>query len=536
MSKSPSLQRMIQELCRPGAFPEPVGEVRVEQTHISVVFLTGSHAYKIKKGLDLGFLDFTTLEKRKHFCLEEVALNRPRAPGVYLGVVPVTETEEGLVFGGSGEPLEYAVRMRQLPSENTLRSWLARGELSPGMLERVAARIASLHGKADRPPEMARFGAFQVVAFNARENFSQSEPQVGVTVTPEVFERFRTLTEDRLQELEPLMEERSDRGMTRDTHGDLHLDHVYVFPEESPSGDILVVDCIEFNERFRFADPMADIAFLAMDLIYQGREDLKEVLMEAYFDASGDEEGRALLPFYVAYRAAVRGKVEGFAALQEDQPEEDRAHARGRSRAHWMVGLGALELPGKRPCAILVSGLPGTGKTTLGHRLEEEGVGEVLSSDEVRKRLSGLDPHVSARADFEQGLYTPERTEETYAVCLRETRQRVLQGERVMVDATFRKEQHRRMFVDTLVSLGVPVVLLQTRADPVLVRKWMASRREDASDAYWEVHQRMAEEWEDFGDETRHLVVPCDMGLSPEASVAQALEGLRCRGLQGEER
>ncbi len=334
------LARLIECLTDPAAYPEPVGAVEVRHTHISVVFLAGDHAYKVKKPVELGFLDFSTLEKRRHFCAEEVRLNRRLAPAIYRGVVPVTRTGSRVRMEGSGEVVEWAVKMQRLPDDATLQRRMLRGEVGPDQLRTLARKIASFHASAEAGDRVATFGRFEVVARNARENFAQALSQVGVTVSPAVFARLRDLTEEALAGLRPLIEARARRGIPRDTHGDLHLDHVYLFPERPPPDDLVIIDCIEFNERFRFADPVADMAFLAMDLVFHGRRELARAFSDAYFRAAGDEEGRALLPFYTAYRAVVRGKVEGFELAEREVPEVEKAAARTRARGptgcwHW---------------------------------------------------------------------------------------------------------------------------------------------------------------------------------------------------------
>jgi aminoglycoside phosphotransferase family enzyme len=363
------IAHLIDELRRPEAYPHDVGEVEVRQTHISLVVLAGPFVYKVKKPVELGFLDFTTPERRLHFCREEVRLNRRLAPDVYLGVVPIVRTAEGLAVRGEsgpvegdGQPVEHAVKMVRLPDDHTLLQRLSRGELSAGVLKALGRRIADFHAKADTGPEIDRYGRFDIVARNARENLEQSSPHVGTTLSEGVHRRLSALLEDRLAELRPLIEERARRHVPRDTHGDLHLDHVYLFPEREPPNDLLVIDCIEFNQRFRYADPVADAAFLAMDLARHGRRDLADAFTDAYVRSAGDSEGAALLAFYVAYRAAVRGKVRGMAADEEEIPDEDRTAAIRDARAHWLLALSELEDPGACPCLVLVGGLPGTGK------------------------------------------------------------------------------------------------------------------------------------------------------------------------------
>ncbi len=302
----------------------------MHRTHISVVLLAGDYAYKLRKPLDLGFLDFSTPEKRRRACEDEVRLNRRLAPDVYLGVVPVTRGPEGPRFGGEGEVLEHAVRMRRLPPGATAAARLERGELDRESLERVARRVARFHREAASGPEIARYGRWEVVAGNARENFEQTVGHVGDVVTAAVHDRTRELTERELRRRRGLIEERAEGGAPRDTHGDLLLEHVYLFPDREPPGDVVIVDCIEFNDRFRYADPVADAAFPVMDLTVRGRRDLARRFADAYFAASDDPDGRRLLDLYVSYRAAVRAKVRGISARQADLPAGERREARRR--------------------------------------------------------------------------------------------------------------------------------------------------------------------------------------------------------------
>lgn len=330
------LANLIDELARPGAYPFAVEPVDVRQTHISVVFLAADVVYKLKKSVNLGFLDFSALEKRRHFCTEEVRLNRRLAPTVYLGVVPVSRGPDGPArFEADGPVIEWAVKMKRLPEDASLLSRLACGAVGPTLLAKLAERIAEFHARAEAGPQIAGAGRFEVVARNARENFEQSTPQIGVTIDRAAFDELRALTETALTRLRPLIESRAARGVPRDTHGDLHLDHVYYFPDRAPPDDLVAIDCIEFADRFRHADPIADAAFLAMDLAFRQRRDLADVFVSHYLRASGDAEGAALFPFYIAYRAAVRAKVEGMELSEKEIPGTERADARERAHRHW---------------------------------------------------------------------------------------------------------------------------------------------------------------------------------------------------------
>jgi aminoglycoside phosphotransferase family enzyme/predicted kinase len=525
------LPRLIEGLSAAAAYPHPVDRVEVRQTHISVVFLAGRYAYKVKKPVNLGFLDFTSLAKRRHFCEEEVRLNRRLAPAAYLGVVPVTATTAGLRMGGQGEPVEWAVKMVRLPDEATLESRLRRGEVSPAALADLARRVASFHARAEAGEHVAVFGRFEVVARNARENFEQAAAQAGATVSPAVLARLRARTEQALARLRPLIEARAARGVPRDTHGDLHLDHVYLFPGQEPPGDLVILDCIEFNERFRYADPVADMAFLVMDLVFHGRRDLAATFAEAYFRAADDRDGAALLPFYVAYRAAVRGKVEGFELGEAEVPEPERAAARIRARAHWLLALGELEEPARRPSLVLVGGLPGTGKSTLAHGLAERAGFRVIRSDLVRKELAGLTAGTRARSRFGEGIYCPAWTERTYAECLRRADRLLFEGERVLVDAGFRADARRREFLELAGRLAVPALFLVCRADPEVVRRRLAGRHGDVSDADWSIYRQAAGRWEEAGSLTRRVLRDLPTDGTPEHTLAGALELLRACSL-----
>jgi hypothetical protein len=526
------IARLIDALRRPEAYPHGVETVEIRQTHISVVALAGAYAYKVKKAVDLGFLDFTTLEKRRHFCEEEVRLNRRLAADVYLGVVPLVESRGGLVVEGEGRAVEYAVKMRRLPGRATLLEHLRRGALTEEALIGLARRVAAFHEHAASGPDIGRYGRWEVVAGNARENLDQSRSHVGECLSEAVFGGLGERLEERLRALRPLIEARARSHVPRDTHGDLHLEHVYLFPERAPPRDLVVIDCIEFNERFRYADPVADMAFLVMDLAFHGRRDLATGFADAYFAAADDAEGRELLPFYVSYRAAVRGKVEGMAAGEDELPAAERRAAVERARAHWLLALAELEAPARRPCLVLVGGLPGTGKTTLAERLADEAGFELVSSDHVRKELAGLGPETSAAAAFGEGIYTPEWDDRTYGACLERASDLLFRGKRVIVDASFREAKRRRTFLEAAVTHGVRGVFLGCSASPDTVERRLAARGGGPSDADWAIYRAAAEAWEaDAASDPRWTVGEVSNDGGADEAVAAALEHLRASGL-----
>jgi uncharacterized protein len=528
------LHRLIAALSESAAYPSSaaVDAVEVHQTHISVVFLAGRHAYKIKKPVVLGFLDYGTLEQRRRFCEQEVRLNRRLAPSVYLGVAAVTHDANGLhMEGRGGEVVEWAVKMERLPERATLGARLSRGEIGVVVIAGIARRIAEFHARADAGNAISACGQFDVVAANARENFAHVVDHVGATLSRVVYERIAELTEQALAALRPTIERRAERGVPRDGHGDLRLDHLYLFPERKPPYDLVIVDGIEFNERFRHGDPVADIAFLAMDLAFHGRRDLAQALADAYHQASADDEGRALLPFYTAYRAAVRGKVEGMKHTEPEVPEAERAQAQAKARALWLLALGALEEPGRRPCLVLVGGLPGAGKSTLARGLAEQAGFALLRSDVVRKELAGQHDDETSDDSFASGIYTPHWTERTYSECLRRAEALLFEGRRVVVDASFRAESHRGMFLELAARSGVPGVFLLCHADPSVVQARLEARHDDASDADWTVYLEAAAHWEPPGPGTRGALHDIDTGVDAPVVLAHAIEILGERGL-----
>ncbi len=447
--------------------------------------------------------------------------------------MPITGDGAEIRINGRGTVVEWAVKMERLPESATLGDRLARGDVAADSLEELARRLAQFHAHAEAGPKVALGGSFLAVARNALENFEQSTDHVGTTLSRSTFERLKSLTEAALVEKRALIEDRAQRGIPRDTHGDLRLDHIYWFPERHPPDDWAIVDCIEFNERFRHADPIAELAFLAMDLTLEAHSDEARTFVEAYLQAAGDDEGRALLPFYRAYRAAVRGKVEGMKLGEKEILEADRSKAHTRARALWLYALSELEAPRGKPCLVLVAGLPGTGKSTLARRLGDEAGLMVIRSDVVRKELTAEAGEARSEAGFDGGFYTAAWNDRTYEECLRRADEILFEGGRVLIDASFRHESHRRLFLDAAHRCGIPACLILCQADAGVVRERLAGRRGDASDADWAIHTELARHWDDLSSRTRTVTCQVDTGGSLNDSTTRAIEVLRGSGLVG---
>lgn len=528
------LQTLLDDLRDPRAYDHPATGIDVVHTHASAVVLCGEHVYKLKKPVDLGFLDYSTLAKRRAMCEAEVAFNRPLAPGVYLGVVPIVLRDGHARVGGAGEgeAVEYAVHMKRLAESATLAARVLSGELDRALVERIGRTIAHFHRDARRGPEVSRFATSDAVRSHCRDNFTALGAHAGLVAARSELLRLQLETDAELDAQSDLVDRRAHAHVPRETHGDLRLEHVYVLDGDT----IAIVDCIEFSERFRCADPVSDVAFLAMDLRAHGAWTSATHLMRAYFDESGDDEGRALEPLYVAYRSTVRAKVRAMQAVAAGIPESQRAHALQLARAHVQLAVGELAPHGERPCLVLVAGLPGTGKSVLSRGLAREAGFAWLRADAIRKELAGLDPLASASADVRSGLYTPEWNDRTYGECLARAKELLFLGSRVLVDASFKEERRREAFVDAAREWGVPVRLLVCTSQGTLVKQRLAARTKDPSDADWTIYEHVQRTWEPFGARTGAVYDEVDTSGTPAESLAHALSALRAAELHGPER
>jgi hypothetical protein len=313
------LPKELEALVTPEAYRHRPREIEVVQTQMSFVFLTGDYVYKVKKPVDLGYLDYTTLDKRRFFCHQELGLNRRLCPDAYLAVVPIVQDKGEIRIEGEGDPIEYAVKMKQLPQDRMMDVLLPDGQVTEEMVAEVAERLVDFHQKAETDSKIAAFGKLDVIRQNTDENFNQTEKYIGVSISQPRFAQIKRHTEDFVSSNSSLFDKRAKEGKIRDCHGDLRAAHICF------TNGICIYDCIEFNDRFRYSDVASEIAFLAMDLDRYQRADLSQHLVNTYVELSHDEELLRLLNFYKCYRAYVRGKVESFKLDDAYIPEEEKA-------------------------------------------------------------------------------------------------------------------------------------------------------------------------------------------------------------------
>jgi aminoglycoside phosphotransferase family enzyme len=315
---------------KPEAYDEDPGSIELVQTHISFVFLTKRFVYKVKKAVDFGFLDFTTLEKRRFFCEKELELNRRLCGDMYLEVVPINKAD-AIKIKGAGETVEYAVKMKRMPQEKMMSKLLEKNKVDDKLIDRIAKIIAEFHSKAETSRRISEFGSLAVIETNWKENFEQTEEFVGKTISTEDFKLIHERVEDFMKRKVSLFEKRMAKGRVRDCHGDIHSGNIFI------TNGIYIFDAIEFNERFRYSDVAADVAFLAMDLDFRERPGLSDFFVERYIKYSGDQELAKLLPFYKCYRAYVRGKVVSFKLKDPNVSSEEKSAAMKEAKAYFKL-------------------------------------------------------------------------------------------------------------------------------------------------------------------------------------------------------
>ncbi len=518
------LPDVIEGLLLPSAYDHPVERVELIQTHISYVLLAGDFAYKVKKPLDLHFLDYSTLERRRLMCEEEVRLNRRLCAEAYLGVSTIVRHGDAYRIGGPGEAVEYAVKMNRMPQERMLPQLLARGEATQTHVRMLARRIAAFHRDAATDERIARFGSVEMLQSIWEENFDQTASHVGDTITATQRDGIRAYVERFLRDNGALIDERARAGRIRDCHGDLRSDAVVIHE----GGAICVMDCIEFSDRIRCSDVASDVGFLAMDFEFRGRSDLADELLAAYLGEAPDATLPLVLDFYRCHRAYVRGKVDGMQLDEPEVPEEQRLAARERAQAYF--ALAHRYAMARHPhTLVMMIGLSGSGKSYVADAIACRIGAAVVSSDVVRRERASEEMPSRLGLPYGAGAYSAAARAGVYAEMHRRAARHLDLGRSVVFDATHISRSDRLAARRLAQTTGARFLGVHVVADETVVRARLEERAEagDAvSDARWSVYLGQRERFERPAELSEGELVRIDSVGPLHENVAQVLERL----------
>lgn len=465
---------LTNNLVSQGQFSVTSGSPEIIETHISTVVLTGEYAFKFKKPVDFGFLNFSTLEARKHFCEEELRLNQRLAPDLYLDVVPVTGTLEIPVLGGDGEAIEFAVRMRQFDQSELFDRKLKENTLSAELVDRLADRIAAFHQDAAVAPSDSPFCHPASIYAPMEQNFSQLGELIDEEPKREQLARLEHWTKEAFASLTGQLEARGKNGFIRECHGDMHLGNITLI------GDyVTIFDGIEFNQEFRWIDTMSEMAFITMDFTDRGRADLANQLLNRYLEQSGDYDGLTLLRFYQVYRALVRAKIAAFRLADPTLEGSERDNVLQQYQSY--ADLAERFIHQTSPQLLLMHGVSGSGKSTVSGMLASHLGAIRLRSDVERKRL--FEDSITGSGDIEQGLYSPEISRQTYDHLLQRSAMLLSAGFTLIVDAAFLKHEQREPFQQFAAELQLPCHVIALRCNEAELRQRINHRTNDVSDA-----------------------------------------------------
>ncbi|MBN1368993.1 MAG: AAA family ATPase [Dehalococcoidaceae bacterium] len=512
-----TLPPAIQALSKPGILPGSAGQATIIQTQMSWVLLTVDFAFKFKKPVDLGYVDYTSLEKRLYFCQKEVELNRRLCPDSYLGVVPVTLKGGEYLLGGTGEIADYTVQMKRLPQERMLDWLLLNGEVTPDMLNSVAVKVAGFHRKAETGKHIDVYGSMEAVRFNVAENFEQTTKYTGPVALPRSMARIKRFTHAFLDSHAGLFAGRVTAGHIRDCHGDLHSSHI-CFTDR-----LCIYDCIEFNDRFRYSDTASEVAFLAMDLDHYGRADISTTFIQDYIEASADTGIESLLRFYKCYRAMVRAKVNCFKLDDPYVSDSEKASSGSAARLYFDL---AESYTLEKPVLLATAGLTGSGKSTLARALGRRMGMVVISSDVIRKGLAGIPSTRHCYDELDSGIYSPEFSHLTYETMFKQAEHWLSRGVSVILDATFTQARSRQAAAGLALRQGADFGIMEfcIKDDQALARlEERMNQPGNVSDGRAEVYFKLKQEYQPLtGTETAwRVIINCSIPLEENINRVQ---------------
>ena len=500
---------LINQLKNPKFYGSQVKSVQLLQTHISYVFLTGTFAYKVKKPVNFGFLDFSTLDKRKYFCEEELRLNRRLSPDMYIDVLPITQKDSNLQLNGDGIIVDYALKMKEFPQEDIMTNMLQQAKISKETIDHLCIILVNFYNQQEPSKEIKKYGELQSVKQNIDENFDQTKPMIGFTISKEIYCYIKTAATEFFKKNKKVFDQRITEEKIFDCHGDLHSGNIIIADEH-----IHIFDCIEFNDRFRFCDVASDIGFLSMDLDYLNFPYLSCYFIQKYVEKSHDINIYSVLNFYKSYRAFVRGKVYGFQLNDPHiEPEKKTNLVRAAQKyfdlSRYYAGLFLLDLQTKNPLLFVVTGLSGTGKSTIARKIAVDYHATQINTDVVRKEIAGIDKFARHFDQFNTGLYDPKKIDDTYEKVINRAAGFLKKNKNVVIDATFQKKKYREMAYRVALKNHATLVKVQCVCSDDVVKKRLENRlkKKSISDGRWEIYLEQKKTFEPFSSGEIYLII-----------------------------
>lgn len=485
---------LIDFLSLPSSYPHVPSRIEHIQTHASDVFMAPPFVYKIKKPIDLGFLDFSTLEKRRYYCEKEVELNKRLCSSAYLGVEEVSLTNGVFRLGKGDQTVEYAVKMNMLPEKQFLQNLLRKNKAKEADFIRLSNKLADFYKDQNSSKEINEQGHPDKIKVSIDENLTLSKDFIGDTISQAAYSTIEFYNDYFFKNKSDLFMKRMNRDSIKDCHGDLRLEHINFGSEE-----ICIFDCIEFNERFRYIDIASDIAFLAMDLDFNGYYGFSKFFVSEISKAINQDSLYDVLDFYKCYRAYVRGKVESIKALEPEVLYQEREIAHKQAVSYFKQAL-KYALFGSNPVIIVTFGVIGSGKSTIAQLLSEELSCEIVSSDMVRKNISGIPSTERKYEEYDSGIYSKDITEQTYCELFDRAKAITKDGKIVILDASFSKRKWRESLVERSKRLDIPLYFLQALAPKDLIKQRLLYRERQetsVSDGRLEILDRFILEFEE---------------------------------------
>jgi aminoglycoside phosphotransferase family enzyme/predicted kinase len=504
---------LLQAMIRPDFYPHKPTSVELVQTHISHVFIAGELVYKVKKAVNFGFLDFTTLEKRKYYCGEELRLNKRLAPSIYLDIIPISINEQNkIILGLSKNIIDYAVLMKKLPMDRMLKILLNKGEADQNVMDAIAEKIAAFHQVAETGGPINEIGGIDTISHNHDENFAQTQKYINITIPAYQYNFVKDYVNKFLTEKKDLFEKRVANHKIRDCHGDLHLEHICITDE------IIIFDCIEFNERFRFSDVAAEVAFLTMDLDYNGYPQYDDFFVKSYFKYSADTDMLILLNFYRCYYAYVRGKVISFRLDQKDIPHDERSQIKKTAERYFDLAYTyAANL--ENPVLILTAGLMGCGKSYQARHLAARLNAKTIRTDVLRKEMLNINPTDRYVENFGQGIYSDNISRMTYDKAYELAEAEIKSGKAVIIDASFKRRSERQKARQLAARLDIPFYIIECTCTDKVVKMRLEKRvkeKDNASDGRWEIYVLQKNDFDEINEVPPDQYFKVDTSDNPE--------------------